>query len=67
MALRTAIVMSRGRGGAFNTLRRMVKVGLGGPVAGGGQYVSWLHPTFAYPTWQKAAGDLEKGESVPVP
>lgn len=43
VALRTAIVMSRGRGGAFNALRLMVKLGLGGPVAGGRQYVSWLH------------------------
>lgn len=43
VALRTAIVMSTGRGGAFDALRRMVKLGLGGPVAGGAQYVSWLH------------------------
>jgi NAD dependent epimerase/dehydratase family enzyme len=35
--------MSPGRGGAFDALRRMVKLGLGGPVAGGAQYVSWLH------------------------
>lgn len=43
VALRTAIVMSPGKGGAFEALRRMVKLGLGGPVAGGAQYVSWLH------------------------
>jgi len=43
VALRTAIVMSPARGGAFDALRRMVKLGLGGPVAGGAQYVSWLH------------------------
>jgi uncharacterized protein (TIGR01777 family) len=45
VALRTAIVMSPDRGGAFDALRRMVKLGLGGPVAGGAQYVSWMHET----------------------
>lgn len=43
VALRTAIVMSRGRHGAFNALRLMAKLGLGGSVGGGRQYVSWLH------------------------
>jgi uncharacterized protein (TIGR01777 family) len=43
VALRTSIVMSPARGGAFDALRRMVKLGLGGPVAGGAQYISWLH------------------------
>jgi uncharacterized protein (TIGR01777 family) len=43
VALRTAIVMSPAPGGAFDALRRMVKLGFGGPVAGGAQYVSWLH------------------------
>lgn len=43
VALRTAIVMSVGKGGAFTALRTMARLGLGGPVAGGAQYVSWLH------------------------
>lgn len=43
VALRTAMVMSPQPGGAFTALRRMAKLGLGGPVAGGGQYLSWLH------------------------
>ena len=43
VALRTAIVMGPERGGAFDILRRMVRLGLGGPVAGGRQYVSWIH------------------------
>jgi uncharacterized protein (TIGR01777 family) len=43
VALRTAMVMSPEPGGAFNAMRRMVKLGLGGPVAGGRQYISWLH------------------------
>ncbi|MGA5823179.1 TIGR01777 family oxidoreductase [Kitasatospora sp. NPDC094028] len=43
VALRTAMVMSPGRGGAFDLMLRMARLGLGGPVAGGGQYVSWIH------------------------
>jgi uncharacterized protein (TIGR01777 family) len=43
VALRSAIVMSPDRGGAFDMLSRMTRLGLGGPVAGGAQYVSWIH------------------------
>ncbi|HET9141430.1 TIGR01777 family oxidoreductase [Actinophytocola sp.] len=43
VALRTAIVLGPGRGGAFDMLSRMVRLGLGGPVAGGAQYFSWIH------------------------
>ena len=43
VALRTAMVMSPGRGGVYATLRRLARLGLGGPVAGGRQYVSWIH------------------------
>jgi hypothetical protein len=43
VALRTSIVMAAGRGGAFDTLWRMTRFGLGGPVAGGRQYMSWIH------------------------
>jgi uncharacterized protein len=43
VALRTAMVMSPGRGGAFHPLRLMTRLGLGGPVAGGAQFMSWIH------------------------
>ncbi|MGI5325020.1 TIGR01777 family oxidoreductase [Actinomadura nitritigenes] len=43
VALRTAMVMSPDRGGVFDVLLRMARLGLGGPVAGGAQYVSWIH------------------------
>lgn len=43
VALRTAIVMSPDRGGAFDALSMLTRLGAGGAVAGGGQYVSWLH------------------------
>ena len=43
VALRSAMVMSPDRGGVFDVLLRLARMGLGGPVAGGGQYVSWIH------------------------
>lgn len=43
VALRTAMVMTPDRGGVFDYLSWMARVGLGGPVAGGRQYVSWVH------------------------
>lgn len=43
VALRTAMVMTPDRGGVFDVLSRLARLGLGGPVAGGGQYVSWIH------------------------
>jgi uncharacterized protein (TIGR01777 family) len=41
--MRTAIVMSPERGGAFDLLWRLARFGLGGAAAGGRQYVSWIH------------------------
>jgi uncharacterized protein (TIGR01777 family) len=43
VALRTAMVMSPEPGGAFEMLLRLTKLGLGGPVAGGAQFLSWIH------------------------
>jgi uncharacterized protein len=43
LALRTAIVMSPDRGGIFDMLLRLTRFGLGGPIAGGRQFVSWIH------------------------
>lgn len=41
--LRSAMVMSPDPGGIFATLLRLARFGLGGPVAGGRQYISWIH------------------------
>jgi uncharacterized protein (TIGR01777 family) len=41
--MRSAMIMSPDRGGIFDLLLRLVRFGLGGPVAGGRQYVSWIH------------------------
>ena len=43
VALRSAMTMSPDRGGVFDVLSRLARLGLGGPVAGGRQYVSWIH------------------------
>lgn len=41
--LRSAIVMSPDRGGAFDLLLKLVRSGLGGRFGDGRQYVSWIH------------------------
>lgn len=41
--MRSAIIMSPDRGGAFDVLLRLVRFGLGGKNGDGRQYVSWIH------------------------
>jgi len=41
--LRAAMVMSPDKCGIFDTLARIARIGLGGSVGGGAQYVSWIH------------------------
>ncbi len=43
VALRSAMLMSPGRGGTFGILLGLTRLGLGGPIAGGRQFVSWIH------------------------
>jgi uncharacterized protein len=43
VAMRTAIVFAPEEGGIFRVLRTLTRFGLGGPIAGGKQYVSWIH------------------------
>jgi len=43
VALRSAMVMSPDRGGIFDVLLGLTRLGLGGPIAGGRQFVSWIH------------------------
>ncbi len=41
--IRTGVVLDRG-GGALAKMLTPFRLGIGGPVAGGRQYVSWVHP-----------------------
>lgn len=41
--MRAAMVMGPDRGGIFDTLLGIVRVGLGGTAASGRQYISWIH------------------------
>jgi len=43
IALRSAMVMSAERGGTFDLLLRLVRLGLGGAAGSGKQYISWVH------------------------
>ena len=43
VALRSAITLSPDRGGVFDTLLQLVRLGLGGANGSGKQYVSWVH------------------------
>lgn len=63
VALRSAMVMSPDRGGVFDYLSWLVRLGLGGPVAGGAQYVSWIHDR----DFVRAVEFLIKGDDVAGP
>lgn len=43
VAMRSAMIMSPDRGGIFDTLLNLVRLGLGGTAGSGRQYVSWIH------------------------
>jgi len=45
IALRNAIIMSASRGGPFDILLKLVRLGLGGKSGLGNQYISWVHET----------------------
>jgi uncharacterized protein (TIGR01777 family) len=43
LLLRSAMVLGTARNSVFPALRRLVRLGLGGSLAGGRQFVSWIH------------------------
>ena len=73
VALRTAMVMSADRGGIFDMLFKLVRAGLGGSMAGGKQYMSWIHghDFVAAVDWliahDEAAGAINLAAPQPLP
>jgi len=43
VAMRIAMVLAPGKGGVFREFRRLTRFGLGGSIAGGKQFMSWVH------------------------
>jgi hypothetical protein len=43
VAMRASMIMSPDRGGIFDVLLGLTRAGLGGPIAGGLQFISWIH------------------------
>jgi uncharacterized protein len=43
IALRSSMIMSPDRGGVFDTLLKLVRMGLGGSAGSGQQFMSWVH------------------------
>ena len=43
VTLRTAMVFAASKGGVYRTLRSLTRWGLGGTIAGGRQFISWIH------------------------
>ena len=43
VAMRTAMVLGTGDNSVFPILRRLVRIGLGGKIGNGRQFVSWIH------------------------
>lgn len=69
VVLRSAAVMSPDPGGVFDTLRGLVRCGLGGPAGDGRQFVSWIHDEdfVAIVRWLIARDDLAGAVNVTAP
>lgn len=69
LALRTAMVMSGDEGGVFSILRRLARLGLGGAIGGGTQYVSWIHEADFVQAlqWIESHPDLEGPINIAAP
>lgn len=69
VALRTSIVMSPDRGGAFDVLLGLVRAGLGGRAGDGRQYVSWIADRDFVRTidWLIERSDVEGAVNVTAP
>ena len=69
IALRTAMVLGTGRNSVFPVLRRLVRLGLGGRMGDGRQFVSWIHEQDFYRAieWLIARDDLSGPVNLAAP
>jgi uncharacterized protein len=69
VALRAAMVMSPDRGGIFDMLLRLTRLGLGGRAGSGKQYVSWVHDRDFVRSieWLLARPDVEGPVNIAAP
>jgi uncharacterized protein len=69
VALRTAMVFGPGAGGVFEAFHRIVRIGLGGTLGRGDQFVSWIHERdFARAVeWLLAHPELEGAVNLTSP
>lgn len=69
VALRTAMVMGPGTEGVFEAFYRLVRLGMGGTMGNGRQWVSWVHhEDFVWILeWLLARGDFEGVVNVAAP
>ncbi|HEU5071478.1 MAG TPA: TIGR01777 family oxidoreductase [Verrucomicrobiae bacterium] len=69
VALRTAMVLGRGRNSVFPMLRRLTRLGLGGRMGSGRQFVSWIHEAdFCRAVeWLIAHGEIDGVVNVAAP
>jgi uncharacterized protein (TIGR01777 family) len=67
--LRSAMTMSLGKGGIFDTLLTLTRRGLGGTAGDGRQYISWIHETdfIAAIEWLIAHDDLSGPVNIASP
>lgn len=69
VALRIGMVLGNGSNSAFPILCRLARIGLGGPLAGGRQRVSWIHELDVARSvdWLIARADIEGPVNVVSP
>ena len=68
VALRLAMVFGAPRGGVYDAFEVLVKLGFGGPMAGGGQWVSWIHlEDFARAVAFLLGGELDGPVNIAAP
>lgn len=69
VAMRMAIVLAPDRDGTFGILHRLARQGLGGAIAGGAQYFSWIHDRDLVRSvmWLLEREDVEGAVNVAAP